>query len=54
MIEFMYLTSNGYNPVQLYMLIEGKKVFVKEFDDRDDMLKFIERNYDNAKIYINI
>lgn len=39
--------------ISLYELIEGKKKFIEAFKDREDMILYIERNYDFVKLIIN-
>ena len=55
MIELIYMRNGGTEPgVKLYKLVDGTEVFVKPFDDVEDMLMFIEDNYDKAILYVNI
>lgn len=56
MEEFIYRSKKGegYPPFRLYKLVEGHSYFVKDFDDKEEMLQFIENEYEFAKLYINL
>ena len=51
MIELMYeSTFDGF--IRLYQLIKGKKEIIEDFGDREEMLLYIEENFDMVAIYI--
>lgn len=39
--------------IRLYKLEEGKKIYIQSFEDREDLLIYIEENYYSADLIIN-
>lgn len=52
MKDFIYTVENSSGKVDLYEIIEGRKTFLKSFNDREDMLLYIEThfNYSNLQV----
>lgn len=50
MAELFYKMEAGY--WYLYILDKGQPEKIKHFDDREDMLIFIEDNYKKAILYV--
>lgn len=50
MKDFIY--TGGITKVSLYEISEGKQVFVKEFHDRNDMLLYLEEQYDYCRVTV--
>ena len=38
--------------ITLYKIEEGKEIYIKSFEDREDLLIYIEKNYDLASLII--
>lgn len=49
MIELIYY-QNGFS-IELYEIKHGKKLFIEKFSDREDLLIYIEENFEYAKLY---
>ena len=51
MIDLIYKVIDY--EINLYQVCDGEKKFIESFNDREDMLIYIEKNFDLAKLYIN-
>lgn len=38
--------------IRLYKLEEGKNIYLETFDDREDLLCYIEKNFDVAELLV--
>lgn len=38
--------------INLYKIEEGKEIYIESFEDREDLLIYIEKNYDLASLII--
>lgn len=52
MKDFIYTVGNSSGKVDLYEIIEGRKSFLESFNDREDMLLYIERHFDYSNLQI--
>lgn len=47
----LYYEIDG-SEIYLYKLEKGNKIYIKAFEDREDLLIFIEKNFDYANLII--
>ena len=52
MIYLMYQLNSKDNLIDLYKIEEGKKHYLRDFMDRENLLLWLEANYDMANLLI--
>lgn len=52
MIDLIYCFKGTYDGFDLYEIENGKRKFIDSFEDREDLLIYIEENYDLANLRI--
>ncbi len=52
MIDLIYTYKGAYMGFDLYAIINGEKKFIENFADREDLLIYIEKNYNMANLKI--
>ena len=50
MIDLYYELNDIY--IDLYNIENGKEFFIEQFEDREDLLIYIEKNFDYANLMI--
>lgn len=52
MIYLTYRLDDYDYEIKLYRIEEGKETYIESFEDREDLLIYIEENYDLADLII--
>lgn len=52
MIDLIYTYKGAYMGFDLYAITNGEKKFIENFADREDLLIYIEKNYNMANLKI--